>query len=239
MADPIGLLLSVRGEARVVVAPDSVVLSCALTVSRTSKAEAMAGAAAASRRLTADLASLGGVSLGVDTEQAALTWSARSATSWEESQHNKLTGLDEPSERVNATVELQVTTRTFDILDALGAHLGTHKELHVRQVNWRVNSDNPAWAQVRAAAIHAAIATGRDYATALGVSLLEVAHVADAGLLDGEMSLTGGNRPRGAMMSAGGGSSLADTPSLDPEPQELTATIDARLRATAVTLTGS
>jgi hypothetical protein len=126
--------------------------------------------------------------------------------------------------------------RDFDLLEVLGAHLSSHEDLHVQQVSWQVDSDNPGWAHVRAAAIHAAIDKGRDYAAALGVSLVEVLHVADAGLLDGDPRSMGAGRALSATMSRGG-SSPTDSPSLDPEPQELTATIDARLRATAVSLT--
>jgi hypothetical protein len=84
--------------------------------------------------------------------------------------------------------------------------------------------------------MHAAIDKGRDYAAALGVSVLEVLQVADAGLLDGDARHMGTGHALSAMFAGGG---PADTPSLDPEPQELTATVDARLRATAVTLTAN
>jgi hypothetical protein len=62
--------------------------------------------------------------------------------------------------------------------------------------------------------------------------------VADTGLLAGPPRPINAGRALSATLSRGG-SSPSDTPSLDPEPQELTATIDARLRATAVSLTES
>jgi uncharacterized protein YggE len=49
-----------------------------------------------------------------------------------------------------------------------------------------VDWDNPAWPQVRAAAISAAIGKARDYAAALGAALRHVEHIADAGLLGGD-----------------------------------------------------
>jgi hypothetical protein len=42
MGDPNCLMLSVRGEARVTVAPDFVVLSCLVVITRNSKAKALA-----------------------------------------------------------------------------------------------------------------------------------------------------------------------------------------------------
>jgi uncharacterized protein YggE len=239
MTDQAGLVLSVRGEATLTVPADSVLLSGAIALSRGSKPDALADASAALQRLTTDLTSLGGVTLGVGTDHQAMTWLARSATTWTEYQHNKDTGRNEPTGRVTATVNVQITARDFDLLEVLGAHLSTHQDLHVQQVSWQVDSDNPGWAHVRAAAIHAAIEKGRDYAAALGVSLLEVLQVADTGLLDGDLPRIAAEQALSATMSRGGGvgGGPADTPSLDPEPQELTAAIDARLRATAVTLT--
>ncbi|HEY3926663.1 MAG TPA: SIMPL domain-containing protein [Acidothermaceae bacterium] len=236
MADQGGLMLSVRGEATLTVAADSVRLSGAIALSRSSKPDALAEASAALQRLTTDLASLGAVALTVDTEDNALTWLARSATTWAEHQHNKDTGINERTGRVTATVNLQIVVRDFNLLEVLGAQLSTHEDLHVHGLSWQVDSDNPGWAQVRADAIRAAIDKGRDYAAALGVSVVEVLHVADAGLLDGKPGPGDAGHPLTAALFRGG-SSPSDTPSLDPEPQELTATIDARLRATAVSLT--
>ncbi|HZV25283.1 MAG TPA: SIMPL domain-containing protein [Acidothermaceae bacterium] len=92
---------------------------------------------------------------------------------------------------VTATVDIQIAVRDFDLLEVLGAHLSTHEDLHIHGVSWRVDADNSGWANVRAAAIHAAIDKGRDYAAALGVSLVDVLHVADAGLLDGNPGQVG------------------------------------------------
>ncbi len=235
MTDQAGLVLSVRGEATLTVAADSALLSGRIALSRGSKPGALADASAALHRLTTDLSSMGAVSLTVGTERNALAWLARSATTWAEHQHNKDTGINEPTGRVTATVDVQVAVRDFELLEVLGAHLSTHEDLHIHGVSWQVDSDNPAWARVRAAAIRAAIDKGRDYAAALGVSVVEVLQVADAGLLDGNPGRVGTGQALASALFHG--NSPSDTPSLDPEPQELTATIDARLRATAVSLT--
>ncbi len=236
MTDQAGLVLSVRGEAILTVSADSVTLSGAIAISRGSKPDALAEASVALQRLTTDLASLGAVAMTADGERNALTWLARSATTWAEQQHNKVTGMNETTGRVAATVSVQISVRDFELLEELGTHLSTHQDLHIHSVSWHVDSDNPGWAQVRADAIRAAIDKGRDYAAALGVSVVEVLQVADAGLLDGGTGRGG----RGQALAAAlfrGDSSPSDTPSLDPEPQELTATIDAQLLATAVTFT--
>lgn len=119
----------------------------------------------------------------------------------------------------------------------MGASLAAHEDLSVHEVSWDVDWDNPAWPQVRAAAIRAAISKGRDYAAALGGSLRTVEHIADTGLLggaDGQSRFVTGRAVHAASMTA-----ESDVPSLDPVPQELTATIDARLTADGVSISGS
>jgi uncharacterized protein YggE len=110
-----------------------------------------------------------------------------------------------------------------------------HGALTVHEVSWHADWDNPGWRQVRAAAIAAAIAKGRDYAAALGGRLAAVGHIADPGLIGGD----------GQHWAATAGRALAlaspDTqglPSLDPVPQELTAVIEARFTAAGISLAG-
>jgi len=235
MSDPGDLLLSVRGEARQTVSPDSATVAAAIEVSRASKTEALRAAAADLDSLTADLAAQGGVALDAGTGRRPLTWSARSATTHEERVPDGRTGRYEPTGRVTALVEVMITVRAFDLLDALGDVLATHETVSVHQVMWHVDWDNPAWPGTRAAAIQAAIRKGRDYAAALGGSLRSVQHIADAGLLGGDNAqprFMGGVAARA--FSRGGEES--GTPSLDPVPQELTATVEARLTADGVTL---
>jgi pterin-4a-carbinolamine dehydratase len=80
----------------------------------------------------------------------------------------------QPTGQVTAAVAVMITMRAFELLDALGAVLAAHEAVSVHQVTWHVDWDNPAWQDVRAAAIQAAIRKGRDYAAALGGSLCSV-----------------------------------------------------------------
>jgi uncharacterized protein YggE len=236
MSDPTGPVLSVRGDARRTVAPDYAILAGAISEPRPVKPDAVRAVAADLDRLTTDLAALGGVAFGPETGRSPLTWSAQSATTYPERDYNGESGRDEPTGRVVATVAVLIGVRAFGMLDALGAVLATHETLNVRDVTWGVDWDNPAWRTVRADAIEAAIGKGRDYAAALGGSLDRVEHIADVGLLGGGDStayrLTSA---RGARAMASGGGE-GDAPSLDPVPQELTATIEARFTAAGVSL---
>ena len=231
-----GPVVSVRGEARRTVAPDAVHLQGAVTESGHSKAEALRSAAEAVERLTAALRPLGGQALTVDTERAPLTWSMQSTGTHPEGEPNPQSGKWELTGRITSVVSLGLAVRDFSLLDAVAEALAPQQAVAIHNTFWSVDDDNPAWPDVRAAAIHSAIRKGRDYASALGGTLLDVLHVADAGLLgsdNGAAYRTSGVR-MAAATSAGGPES--GVPALDPVPQELVATIEARFSLAGVEL---
>lgn len=236
-ADDEGTVLSIRAEAQRTVAPDSVVLGGGITTWRVWKPEAVAAAAAALDHLTAELSALGGVPLTLNTKRSPLSWSAFSATTHAEREHDKETGRHELTARILSTVAVRVVARDFSLLEALGAVFTRHNDFNVHHLTWHVDDDNPGWLAVRGAPIQAVLRKGRDYADARGASLVRVEHVADTGLLggsgEGNQRLVG--RTYGAA-AAGGPRRDVDTPTLDPVPQELTAVIEARFRATPAAL---
>jgi uncharacterized protein len=237
VSDRAGLLLSVQGEARRMVPPDYALVAAKIASSRGSKVEAVRAAAAGLNSLTADLAARGGVALDAGTGRRPLTWSAQSVTTYAEHAHDENTGQYQPTGQVTAAVAVMIGIRVFELLDALGAVLAAREAVTVQEVTWHVDWDNPAWPGVRAAAVQAAIAKGRDYATALGGSLRGVEHIADGGLLSGGNTQSGftGRRAMARMASRDG--EEPDAPSLDPVPQELAAIVEARLTADGVSLT--
>jgi uncharacterized protein len=226
-------LLSVRAESRQLVAPDYAVVDGLIEHTARSKAEAVQSVTASLDRLTAGLAALGAVPFDAAAGRRPLTWSAYSSGTYEELRHDKETGQMERTGLMTATVSLRFTVRDLDRLDDVAGVLAAQPDLNVHGVTWHVDWDNPAWPQVRAAAIGAAIGKARDYAAALGAAVRHVEHIADAGLL-------GGDPPSyqtvhsAAFRAARGGQS--GTPALTPVPQELVATIDARFRTTEVSL---
>ena len=219
------------------VPPDYAIVATAIEASRGSKAAAVRAAAASLDSLTADLAARGGVALDAGTGRRPLAWSAQSAATYAERAHDENTGQYLLTGQMTAAVAVMIGVRDFGLLDALGGILAAREAVTVQEVTWHVDWDNPAWPGVRAAAVQAAIAKGRDYAAALGGSLRGVEHLADAGLL------SGGNTPPGftgrhAMARAASGSGEEpDAPSLDPVPQELAAVVEARFTADGVSLT--
>jgi len=228
-------LLSVRAEARQLVAPDYAVVDGLIEHTERSKVEAVRSVTGSLDRLTADLAALGAVPFDEGAGRRPLTWSAYSSATHEELYHDKETRRMERSGQVTATVALRVTVRDLDRLDDLSGVLAAQPGLNVHGVTWHVDWDNPAWPQVRAAAIGAAIGKARDYAAALGATVRHVEHIADAGLLGGD---TAPYQPVHAMAARAysGRGDQPGTPALTPVPQELIATIEARFRTTDVSL---
>jgi uncharacterized protein len=237
VSDPAGLLLSVRGEARRMVPPDYALVAATIASSRGSKVEAVRATAAGLDSLTADLAARGGVALDAGSGRRALTWSAQSAATYADRAHDETTGQYQPTGQVTAAVAVMIGVRDFGLLDALGAVLAAREAVTVQEVSWHVDWDNPAWPGVRAAAVQAAIAKGRDYAAALGGSLRGVEHIADAGLLSGGDTQSGFSGRRATTRAASQGGEEPDAPSLDPVPQELAAIVEARFTADGVSLT--
>jgi uncharacterized protein YggE len=238
LSDDGGLQLSVRGEARQTVVPDSVEVAGRVTVAQPTKPDAVGAAAAVLAELTGSLARLGGAPLTVETVRGPLTWAAYSMTTYVEREHNPVTGRAEPTGRVIASVNVTVAARDFGLLDGLGVVFARQEDFFVDGVGWHVDEDNPAWAAVRTAAINAAVRKGRDYAAALGSSLTGVEHIADTGLLGGSGPSVAVARSASRMLTnAIGPGDDQDAPSLDPVPQELTAVIEARFRASSVLVT--
>jgi len=235
MNDADSVLLSVSAEARQLVAPDYAVLDGLIEHTARSKVEAVRSVTNSLDRLTADLTALGAVPFDQGTRRHPLTWSAYSSATREELYHDKETMRMERTGQVTATVALRLTVRDLGALDDLSGVLAAHPSLNVHGVTWHVDWDNPAWPQVRAAAIGAAIGKARDYAAALGATVRHVEHIADAGLLGGD---TAPYQP-GSMVARkafSAGVEQPGTPALNPVPQELLATIEARFRTTEVSL---
>src|SRR5262245_12531344 len=221
-------LVSVRGEAHRTVAPDQASIFLSVAASADGKSAAAAEATAGLAWVTSALADLGGEVLTPRTTRAPLTWSAHSMHTYEEQTHDKFSGAPSPTGRHRASIGVVVNVRDFTLLGRLETVLTGHDRVSIDSVTWSVDEENPEWALVRADAIRAALLKGRDYATALGGSVVSVGHVADAGLLGGDAWHRGGRDASAAALAFRG----SESTSLDPAPQVLTATIEARLAAT-------
>lgn len=232
---PERVTLSVRGDAERTVEPDFVVVHCTIRVIADSKVAALDQLATAQETLVHGLAELGGSPLTVQTRRAALTWSISSVGTGDEHDFDKATGQHGPTGRVVANATAAITSRELARLDGLGHALTSVENLHFEGIAWRVDADNENWRGVRADAIDAAIAKGRDYAAALRGSVTHVEQIADAGLLTGDPGdhveyarAASGARSLGF---SGGPDDRSAFAALDPVPQVIRAVIEARLTA--------
>ena len=196
-----------------------------------SKSAAIAEIQEALPAVLADLTRLGGVVLTAGTMRAVLTWSTQSIRTREEYDHDKRTGVHGLTGRHLASVSVLITVRDFSVLAGVSTSVTSRDVVEVESVSWSVDDDNSEWALVRADAIRAALRKGRDYAAALGGTVTSVDHVADAGLLGGDHGPRVWEQSAGRPAAAGRGGS-GDDLSLDPVPQVLSATIEARFTAT-------
>jgi uncharacterized protein YggE len=221
-----GPVLSVRAQSVRIVAPDVVSLPGALETKADRKADAIAEAGRLQRDLLTALESMGGVPAPAGDHRVPLCWVTRSVTSQPEQEFVPAKQTMEPTGRVVARVALELRIRDFALLDRLDAVLAGIDAYQSFGASWGVDPDNPEWRAVRADAIHDALRQADDYAAALGCRVARVEQVADAGLLADAAPVAAAALP-GRFMAMSG-RAMESGPSLDPEPQQLWATIDVR-----------
>jgi uncharacterized protein len=137
---------------------------------------------------------------------------------------------DEKIRSYSGRARLTVTVADFAVLGELIARLTDQETLTLAGPYWRLREDSPAYRDARTAAVADAVARGRDYAAALGCRVVGLIELADSG-----MSTPGTAVAQGAlMMGAATRSAAYAPPELDLEPQEQTvhANIEARFHAT-------
>lgn len=231
MTEALGPRLTVRGVARRFVAPDAAEINASVEVERDSRDKAARDAGAAAQQVVSRLTELGGQVSTIDNRRHALTWLLPRVRTyeqfdWDEHKTRRRRGFV-------ASTQLSITVRDLTLLGRVVTVLTSAKAVNIGDVQWLVDDDNPAWAEVRADAISAAIARARHYAAALGAQLGGIEEIADIGLLgSGRDVEPQAERFVAARASSGGREGV----SLDPEPQQLSATVEARFRATPVRL---
>jgi uncharacterized protein len=228
-------LLSVRSDAQLEVAPDEAALHCTIGAIDEDKAAALRVLGRRVESATGTLRDLGGVVREAGDQQRALAWLAGSMRTEPEMRWDQRQRVHVRTGKVIASSGLLIMVRDFGLLNRVGAALAGHQHLHLAYVGWLVDHDNPGWQRVRAAAIDAALIKARDYAAALGGRLLRTEHVADVGLLGDRGGEFEGRALAADSAAMAGPPSPGDEeggPSLDPVPQELHASIEARFTAT-------
>ncbi len=134
------------------------------------------------------------------------------------------------SERIKGYIgyaTTKITVRDFAILGDLIMALSSQEMTAVGGLSWELRPDSPAYREARHAALRDAVARARDYAQALGVELVALLELADAGLSSSSEGV-------GLAFAAqrGGGPEL----NLDPQRQRVYASVEARFTITAPAL---
>jgi uncharacterized protein YggE len=120
------------------------------------------------------------------------------------------------------TATIAATTGDFSRLGDLLVALASLEETSVAGPFWALRPDSPAHRQARHDALHAAIDRARDYAAALGATLVSLVEISDAGLS------TQVTRPLAFAGYAARESGGAPQLNLDPQPQSVYASVEAR-----------
>jgi hypothetical protein len=229
-------VISVRGDAQLEVPPDVATMYGRVRAVEESKAAALHVAAERVDAVLASLRELGGTTLVAGDERRPLTWLTRSAATHPQARMDKERHRRVRTGKIVARVTLMIQLRDFALSDRLAAALAAHESYQGGHVGWSVDHDNPAWPQVRSDAIAAAIGKARDYADALHATLGSLDHLADVGLLGAPEERSA---YQASALSAGGFSRRGAqnrVPSLDPEPQLLSAAVEARFSASGADL---
>lgn len=225
-------VISVRGDAQLEVPPDLAFMYGRIMAIEASKATALRQAASQLDGVLDSLRDLGGVALTAGDERRPLAWLARSTRTYPRMRWSKERKRDVRTGRIVAEVDLLIELRDFALSDPVAAALAGHKGYHSQHVSWSVDHDNPGWQQVRSDAVAAAVRKARDYAAALGGAVLGLEHLADVGLLGaaggGHVADEGAHA---ALAFSARGAARRPAPSVDPEPQTLSASVEARFTA--------
>ena len=235
MPDATGPLLSVRGEARRVVAPDVAELHGRLALVREGRAATLLALRAEQEALLDELRARGGAPLDIGPRRAALAWSVHSVATTEVYDHDDR-GRASTTGRVEGALSLEVMVRDLGLVEEVAEVVAGQPFVDLHGITWGVDHDNAAWGELHAEAVRAAVARARAYAVALGADLVSLLHVADVGLLGGAGEPVPTSYGARLLLDRDPGGGSVGVPSLDPVPRELVAAVEARLRATPVDL---
>lgn len=217
-----GTVIAVRGEAAVTVDPDVANIAIGMSVAA-DHTVAAADVGHALERLTKDLGVLGGVARTVSSDREALTWSTTSIGSHPEMDPQ----THRPTGRTISAVRLEVRVRDFALLGPFQALVAGHSAVAIDHLGWSVDRTNPAWRSLRTEAVNDAVDRARQYAEALGGRLVRVLEIGDQGM--------GSRGPRAAVAFAAAGRPM-QPPTIDPTPQVLSASVEARFLAAGIDL---
>lgn len=203
--------LRVRGSAQREVAPDYAIVQVTLSAQDRDRGTALAGA-------NALLEQFRGATQGHDDIRSSRMSNIRVA---EDYRWNPETSSHEAIGWV-ASLSGSVEAETDSVPDVVGRLADTGAQ--IGYLDWRLESDNPTFREVRNEAVADAERAAGDFAAALGRQLGDLRVLADAGLLGGETPARTVPMMARAMSGDAAGGAPID---VDPAPQMVTAGVEA------------
>jgi uncharacterized protein YggE len=202
--------VAVRGEARLVVAPEIATVVVTVRTHARDRQTALERCRAGQDEVTGVLTAAGASVESVETAGLAV---------YPEQGEGR-------REEFAATVTTQVTVAELDTVGDLVVALGRLPDVTVSGPHWRLRPDSPAVEQARLAAVDDAVHRARQYAAAVGARLTELLEISDVGLSSA--------RPRVAAPVAAVARFATEELRLDlaPAPQEVLGSVEVRFAMT-------
>lgn len=214
-------IISVRGEATLLVDPEVADLTMAISAQARDRREAFERLVKRNDEVLDLVRSYGDSVSRVESTGVSVAPELRR-------------GKDEKIRSYSGVVRVRVTVADLAIVGELVARLAEFEAVAIEGPYWRLRRSSPVYQKARGQAVAEALARARDYAEAVGSRIVGLIELADAGLTTGTVPPM--PRKPGAVVYGGRAmaSSAQEPPALDLEPQQQTvyASVEARFRAT-------
>lgn len=213
-------VVSVRGEAELVVDPEVVEFTVAVTSQARDRREAFERLVKRNDEILAMVRSYGDSVDKVESTGVAVAPELRR-------------GRDEKVRSYSGTVRVKVTIADFSVLGEMLARLSDTDGVSIYGPYWRLRRASPVYRKARTRAVAEAVARAQDYAGALGSRITGLLELSDTGLSISARTQAPGGLVFGPMSRSVGGAP-GESPMLDLEPveQSVRAEVEARFEAT-------
>ena len=212
-------VISVRGEATLLVDPEVVDLTVVVTAHARDRREAFERLVKRNDEVLDLVRSYGDSVDRVESTGVSVAPELRK-------------GKDERIRSYSGAVRARVTVADISILGELVARIADLETAVIEGPYWRLRRSSPVYREARNRAVAEAVARARDYAEAVGSRVTGLLELADTGLTSTSEQV----HPMAGPMVYGGhalGGSISEPPTLDLEPQQQTvyAIVEARFQA--------
>ena len=221
---PVGspAVISVRGEALLVVEPEVVDLTVVVGTHAKDRREAFERLVKRNDEVLALLRSYGDSVERIESSGVAVHPEVRKG------------GRDEKVRAYSGAVRIEVRVADFAVLGEIVSRVADLEAAHLEGPRWRLRRTSPVYRKARTRAVGEALTRAQDYAEALGSRITGLIELADTGLMQSEKARAGQFGASATLGAAYGSALSAEPPVLDLEPasQEVRASVEARFYAT-------